>query len=83
MKNTKVDWIDAEELAKAILKLDSNADSQEIEDQLFEKFEISFDQFHQLVEVLAKYTPIGQTAVMGNLFRGFIHNDNILVKIDP
>ena len=44
-----MDWMDAEELAVAVLKLDEEtADSDKIEQAIFDKFECSFEQFHKI-----------------------------------
>ena len=73
-------WTDAEELAAHVCELDvDNYDSSSIEDALYDRFECSFEQFHQIAEALVKFTPI-QTTLMAKKYRGFVKDDCFIAK---
>jgi len=77
----KMDWMDAEELAIAILGLDEEtADSYAIEDALLDKFEISLEQFHKISESLLPFTIPAQAAISGESFHGFVKDGVFIVK---
>lgn len=78
----KIDWMDAEELAREMLGLDSDADSQKIEEALFEKLEVSFDSFHRIVEMLTPFTPQARAALSGKAFHGFVKDGVFIVKAE-
>lgn len=79
---TKIDWMDVEELAREMLGLDSDADSNQVEEALAEKLEVSFDSFHRIVEMLTPLTPPARAALSGNIFHGFIKDGVFLVKAE-
>ncbi len=74
--------MDVEELARALLNLSEDADSSEIETAICEKFDASFEQFHQIVEALVPLTPVVRTALKGTLVRGFIKDDCFIIKAE-
>ena len=81
--STKLDWVDAEELAAHVCGLDTeNYTSEKIEDALYDRFECSFEQFHEIAEALVKFTPINTSAITGNKYRGFVKDDWFIVKVD-
>ena len=67
----KIDWIDAEELAAKICSLGDDYDSDAVEQALFDKYEISFDKFHNLICDLAPMCEVGQSPLTNERFRGF------------
>ena len=76
-----MDWMDAEELAVAVLGLDEKtADSSAIEDALFDKWEISFEQFHKVAEALMPFTIPAKAAISGEAFNGFVKNGAFICK---
>lgn len=79
---TKIDWMDAEELARVILGMDDNATSDDIEEALAEKLEVSFDSFHRIVEMLTPLTPPARTALGGKICHGFIKDGVFVVKAE-
>lgn len=77
-----MDWMDAEELAVAVLGLDEEtAGMEEIENALFEKFECSFDQFHQISEALMPFTIPATVAISGESFHGFVKDGAFLARL--
>lgn len=69
MMVTKTDWTEAEELACKILELDQDsADSGEIEQALYDKYEISFEAFHELADRLLDFT-VPQKTMFGDKYR--------------
>ena len=65
----KTDWTEAEELACKILKLDEDsADSGEIEQALYDKYGISFEEFHELTDRLLDFT-VPQKTMLGDKYR--------------
>jgi hypothetical protein len=67
----KIDWIDAEELAAKLCELGDEYDSDAVEQALFDKYEISFDKFHNLICDLAPMCEVGQSPLTDERFRGF------------
>ena len=55
MAKMKMHWMEAEELAGAMLGMDDEADSDAIEQALADKFDISFDAFHKIAEALLPF----------------------------
>lgn len=82
MSKAKMDWIDAEELAAVMLGIGEDYDSEKIEDALFEKFEISFEQFHKVAEALMPFTVAAETAIGGKIYCGFVHDGAFIAKMD-
>lgn len=74
------DVFDVEDLARIVCGLQEEADGDAVEWSLFEKFEISFEQFHAVVEALMPYTTPVRTAITGELFHGFVTDDAFIVK---
>ena len=66
-------WTEAETLAVAVLCLDEEtADTGEIEQAMFDKFEISMEQFQAIAEALMPFTIPAQAAISGETFHGFV-----------
>ena len=67
---------DAEELACQILGLDYDAlvddgREDEIEEGIYNKFEISMDQFTDVASALLKLTPLVKSDLTGSLYHAF------------
>lgn len=77
---------EVQELACAILGIsyddlvDEGRES-EIEEKLYEKFEISMEQFFNIVEALLPFTPIVQAAVTGNKYHAFVNEKESLMYV--
>lgn len=77
---------EVQELACAILGIsyddlvDEGRES-EIEEKLYEKFEISMEQFFNIVEALLPFTPIVQAAVTGNKYHAFVKEKESLMYV--
>jgi len=80
----KIDWIDAEELAAKLCELGDEYDSDAVEQALAEKYEISFDKFHNLICDLAPMCEVGQSPLSGKKSRGFadIENSCFIARVD-
>jgi len=77
----KMDWMDAEELAVAVLGLDEEtANSDTIEEAVFNKWEISMEQFHKVAEALMPFTIPAQAAISGKSFQGFVKDSAFICK---
>lgn len=75
-------WTEAEELAVAVLGYceDDELDSNAIENKIFDKFEISMDQFQKVAEALIPFTPPVQAAISGESFNGFVNDGAFICK---
>lgn len=77
----EMNWMDAEELAVAVLGMDEKtADSDAIEQAVADKFEISMEQFKMVAEALMPFTVPGRTAVTGEEFHGFVKDGSFICK---
>lgn len=76
----KVDVFDVEDLARIVCGLKEDADGDAVEMALFEKFEISFEQFHAVVEALMPYTIPARAAISGESFHGFVTDGAFIIK---
>jgi len=81
-QSVKLDWFDVEELARAILGLDSETDSNDTEEALYEKYEVSSESFHKIVEDLILLTPPAKTALGGRIVHGFMKGNFFIVKVE-
>lgn len=74
-------WMDAEELAVAVLGLDEEtADSDTIEQAVADKFEISMEQFQKVAEALMPFTIPAKAAISGEVFCGFVKDGAFICK---
>ena len=77
----KMTWMDAEELAMHVLGLDENAaDDVDFDDLMYDKFEISMEQFHKVAEALSAFTVPMQAGISGKMFRGFVKDGYFITK---
>ena len=76
-----MDWVDAEELAAVICDLGDEYDSSDVEDALFEKFDLSFEQFHKIADQLIKFTPILKSPLTDEHYHAFVSEGFAIAKI--
>lgn len=83
-----MDW-DIEELAyRAMGKTEEEAEKAindgDIDEALYEKYEISFEQYRAIVKDLLPFTPQIKAAISGTLFHAFVDvkQSRAIVKID-
>lgn len=72
-----VDHWDAEQLGAYICGLDPDeADTQEIENAMYEKFNIDVDNFREILSHLLPLIDYGKSPLTGKRFKGFGYTDN-------
>lgn len=78
-----MDWMETEELAIVVLGLDENddPDSVTIEQAMFDKFEISLEQFQAVAEALLPFTIPAKTALGNEVCNGFVKDGAFIVKV--
>ena len=62
---------DAEELAAKLLGFSEDYEPDEVEQKLWDVYEISMENFHKLICSLAPMCEVGQSPITGEKFRGF------------
>jgi len=76
-----MNWMDAEELAVAVLGLDEEtADSDTIEQAVFDKWEISMEQFDEVATALMSFTIPAKAAISGETFQGFVKDGAFICR---
>ena len=75
---------DAEELAAKLLGFGDEYEPEEVEQELFDVYEISMDSFHRLISDLAPMCEVGQSPLSGKKSRGFadIENACFIARVD-
>ena len=73
------DYYDVEELVADILGVDGWSDDT-LDELLWERHEISFEDFEKMVNLLIRYTPAQQSPLTGTLYHAFVKNGVALVK---
>ena len=73
-----MNYNDAQELACAILGMDcdelvNEGRDSEIEDSLYEKFEIGMEQFCDIVKALLPFTPTVKAGMSGDMYHAFVN----------
>ena len=81
-----MNYWDAQELACAILGLNCDdlvdeGRENEIEEALYEKFEIDMEQFVKIVEALLPFTPVVQAGLTGNKYHAFVNEKESLMIV--
>lgn len=72
MDNDIVTTYEVEELAAHICGLNyDEVDVSEIDDALMDKFEISFDRFHELIRILLPMIDVGKSPLTKKKYKGF------------
>jgi hypothetical protein len=77
---SKMDWMDAEELAAKVCGLPDDYDSDGVETAIYEKFDCSFETFHKIAESLMKFTLPAKSALTDKVYRGFVDGDFFICK---
>lgn len=76
-----MDWMETEELAVAVLGLDEDtANSDTIEQAVFDKWEISMEQFQEVAGALIPFTIPAKAAISGEAFRGFVKDGAFICR---
>ena len=84
-----MDYFEAQELACAILGLDYdtyvNEDREsEIDDALYEKFNVDMDQFIDIVRALLPFTPVVKAGLSGTMYHAFVNEkEGIMIVKQP
>ena len=73
----KVSYFDIEELIRGLGQLDDEAD---IDQYLFDKYEIGFDQFSKVVEDLLPLVTVSKSALTDTVYKGFGKDGLFLLK---
>jgi hypothetical protein len=74
---------EATELAARVLGIDPEADDfdeDEVEQMLYDKFEVSMESFQGLAEALLKFTPPVQAAITNTVVQGYIFENCFIAK---
>jgi hypothetical protein len=71
VKADKIDWMDIEMLAGVMCSKTEDDDHQVIEDAFFEKFDITLEQFENVMEVLWPMLDMGISPLTETPFMGF------------
>lgn len=79
-------YYEVQELTCAILGISyddlvNEGRENEIEEKLYEKFEISMEQFSNIVEALLPYTPIVEAAISGSKYHAFVNDKECLMYV--
>lgn len=77
---------DTQELACAILGLNyddlvDEGRENEIDEALYEKFEISMEQFENIVEALLPFTPVVKAGLSGKMYHAFVNEKEGLMLV--
>ena len=69
----KPDWYDVDDLAAQLLNLGEGNDSDAVEQGLCDRFEISSEQFYDIVTALLPFTAVQKSPLTGALYQGFVN----------
>lgn len=75
-------WIDAQELAGIAVGLDNGDDPMVVEQAVYDRFEVSLEQFQAIAEALLPLTIPARAAISGESFRGFV-KDGVFIVREP
>ncbi len=81
---TTINDYEAEELAAKLLGFSEDYEPDEVEQKLFDVYEISIDSFHRLICDLAPMCEVGQSPLTNERFRGFadVANQCWIARVD-
>ena len=79
-------YCDVQNLACAVLGLNyfymvGNLEEDKIDKALYEKFNISFEQFYDIVGALLPFTPAVKAALSGGMFHAFVNEKEGLMLV--
>jgi hypothetical protein len=80
IEKAKLDYLEVMELAMYICELPDDAEDDQIDQTLCDKFEIGLTQFHALVELLVPLCATGSSPLTLKQYRGFAKGDMWLAK---
>lgn len=75
-------WIDAQELAGIAVGLNNGDDPMVVEQAVYDRFEVSLEQFQAIAEALLPLTIPARAAISGKSFRGFV-KDGVFIVREP
>lgn len=84
-----MDYWDAQELACAVLGLNyddlvNEGREDEIDNALYEKFEIGMEQFCDIVKALLPFTPCVKAGLSGTIYHAFVNEkEGIMIIKQP
>ena len=76
-------YLEATELAARLVGVDPDApdfDEDDVEEKIYDKFEVSMESFQKIAESLLKFTPPVQTAITETWVQGYIHDQCFITK---
>lgn len=75
--SVKLDWMDVEEVAAYLCGIDYDEDneSRQIENALWEQYEIPFDSLHRILEKLLPAIDVGSSVLTKTRYKGFVRID--------
>ena len=84
----KTKWMPLEEIEELVCivcgknedEIEDIINSDGVDDLLYQKYEISFEQYYNIVKDLIDFTPVIQTELTKSFYRGFVNNDRFIVK---
>ena len=76
-----MDTLDVEELAIAVLGMPEESDSDDIENAIYEKFDVSIETFGKIAESLLPLTIPGKSAITNGIFHGYVKDGCFICKI--
>ena len=71
----RIDWRDVDELAASLCEISEDAEHSEIENAFYEKYDISLEQFEEVVRDLFERIDFGVSGLTGTPFVGFSTKD--------
>lgn len=71
---------EAEELAIAVLGLCENSESDDIENAIFNRFDVDLSTFTDIAQALIPFTTPAQAAITGKMYQGFVKDNAFIVK---
>ena len=79
-------YYELQELACAILGLDCDelideGRENEIDQAIYDKFEISMEQFENIVAALLPFTPVVKAGLSGTMYNAFVKNEEGLMLV--
>ena len=79
-------YYELQELACAVLGLNSDelideGRENEIDQAIYDKFEISMEQFENIVAALLPFTPVVEAGLSGTMYNAFVENEKGLMLV--
>ena len=77
----KLDYFDAEELARIVVGMTDDDDSDAVEEALADQFGISLEAFYGIMVALIPLTIPAEAALTGTAYQGFVKDGRFIVKL--